>query len=248
VEKLDWNASYDVVVFGAGYSGLLAANRLLEKEKSVLIVEPEPGITHKSYYGGISPDGRVYVSKEHVRLISDLDPRIVDSDDNGMWVYGFELLVRLLAEAFRRGATMLVDSLIEPIFKRDNGDEFTVTGVAVRSFDSDYSETYLQARANTIIDATGNATLASLVLDRLKIELPTNGVGPIIPGSTEVSERTGWLIPGIIVAGIGVSQITGVPLPFPDIGPLLASGVRAAELALKGYESGGRSNHLFTVI
>lgn len=237
---------YDVVVFGSGYAGLASILRLLSSGRRVLLVEQEPGISHKSYYGGVGLDGLVFVSEKYRDILGELGvslkPR--SKSGEGVWFYGLELMVALLYKAFSMGLDMIVDSIVEPFFDYSEDSWFTVRGVLIKGFGTDFSDTLYTVEAATLIDASSTAGLINVVIERLKLDVPMNGFGPNIPGSDEVVTKTGWLIPGVIAAGLAVSMITGSPLPFPDIGPLLASGFRAGELALKGPGSISNRNYI----
>ncbi len=225
---------YDVVVFGAGYAGLTAAIELLRKGKRVLLVEQEPGISPKSYYGGVGDEGLVYLSSEWIPYLeaSGLSP--LRRDEKGAWMYGMAVIAGLVSRFYELGGVLVLDSMIEPIFVFDNEKGFKLTGAEIKEFGGDLSDTRFVAEADVFIDTTFQANLANTVIDRLKLEVPVNGYGPIVPGSREVVDRTGWLIPGVLLAGLSVSMVVGSPRPFPDIGPLLGSGALAAEIVLKG--------------
>ncbi len=233
---------YDVIIYGSGYAGASASLFLLEKGKSVLLVEQEPGVSHKSYFGGIGPDGLVLVSKNYMNHIEELGVRIRPRrmDDDGLWINGMNLLTSILHKAFMEGLDIVVDSLLEPVFRPDENDGFTVEGVMVKGYGTDFSDIHSIPRTSYLVDASAGAGLVALVSERLKLDLPINGVGVNIPGSREIVERTGWLIPGIIAAGLAAAQVVGAPTPFPDVGPLIASGVRAGMLVIEGYTGGNR--------
>lgn len=225
---------YDVVVFGAGYTGLTAAIRLLKNGKKVLLVEQEPGISPKSYYGGIGDEGLVYLSSNWIPFLeaSGLNP--VKRDEKGLWMYGMAVIAGLVSRFYELGGILVLDSMIEPFFVFDDEKGFRPSGAEIKEFGGDLSDTRFVVEADVFIDTTVQANLANTVIDRLKLEVPVNGCGPIVPGNREVVDRTGWLIPGVLLAGLSVSMIVGSPRPFPDIGPLLGSGARAAEIVLKG--------------
>ncbi len=220
--------------------------KLLSSGKHVLLVEQEPGVSHKSYYGGIGLDGLVLVSSKYLELLDefrvDARPRLKSGE--GSWFYGLELLVAMLDRAFRMGLDMIVDSVVEPFYDYSEDSWFSIKGVLVKGFGTDFSDTLYTVESNVLIDASSTAGLVNAVIERLKLDVPMNGFGPNIPGNDEIVSKTGWLIPGVIAAGLAVSMITGSPLPFPDIGPLIASGIRAGELALKGPGSISNRNYI----
>ncbi len=224
----------DVVVYGAGYTGLLAAYRLLGEGRRVVIVEPEPGISHRVYYSGYGVDGEVYVGSDYTFLVKKLGVRNYRRDNGGLWINGLYLLVDMADKIFGLGGRLITDIIAEPLISISDG-EYMVKGVMLSDIDSQLTTTREIIYADNIIDASYNAGFITLLSDRLKLELPINGYGPVSPGSREIVDRTSWVLRGVIAAGLSVAQLIGAPLPFPDIGPLLMSGWKAGELVLKGF-------------
>jgi len=232
-EQLMTARSVDAIVLGAGFAGLMTAWRLLNKNFKVLVVEPEPGLTHQSYYPGIN-GSRAWISNRYKEFIEEIKPKILEQDDSGSWIDPLELIIRLAYRVYVAGGRIVVDSVVEPFYKIYD-DRIIVIGAVIKSLENESGTDREYVLARGIIDASHNALIPTNLVDRLKTGIIIQGNGPIIPGSSDVIDKTTWIFPGIIVAGLAAAQTNGANLPFPDIGPLLASGVKAAELFIEGY-------------
>ncbi len=86
--------------------------------------------------------------------------------------------------------------------------------------------------ADVVVDATGHdAAVAEKLASRGLIELA--GMGPMDADAAEdaIVENTGEIYPGLIVCGMSVSTVRGLPRMGPTFGGMLLSGLRAAEIA-----------------
>ncbi len=224
---------FDAVIVGAGYTGLYTAIKLLDRGLKILVVESEPGLTHESYYPGINGE-RVLISNEYWSLVEDFSFRVIDKDEHGYWVNPLETIILLASETIRRGGVIIVDSLAEPIYKII-GDRIVIVGAVIRYYEDTGGSDREYVATRGIIDTTPQANIVSHLLDKLKLGIVVQGPGPQIPGSGDVIDKTTWVFPGVIVAGLAAINVNGAYAPFPDIGPLLASGEKAAKLYVKGY-------------
>ncbi len=234
----------DVVIYGAGYTGLSAGYRLVKEGKRVVIVEVEPGISHKSYYGGVGLNDEVFIHNDYLFFVKEYGLENIREAGNGIWVNGLYLLTSILKKFLDLGGRIVVDTVIEPIYSLQ-GDSIILEGVALNNIDDGLLGAREILSVDYLIDTTHNASLITLLSDRLKLDIPINGYGAIIPGSREIVEKTSWILQRVVAAGLSIAQVIGAPLPFPDIGPLLMSGWKAAELVLKGFNPANKGNILY---
>jgi thiamine thiazole synthase len=91
----------------------------------------------------------------------------------------------------------------------------------------------ISLESRVVIDGTGHDAEVVAALERRGI-LKTKGFGAMWVERSEdaVVEHTGEVHPGLIVMGMAVSTVYGLPRMGPTFGAMLLSGKRAAEVAL----------------
>lgn len=232
VDRKVFTDSFDVVVYGASYSGLASAVKLLSKGLKVLIVDANPGLVPSCYYGGV--DGMVFLRESVLEKIG------LRRNRGSRWLYSLELLSAMATRFFNLGGRMMLGYRVEPVFNIV-GEDITLLGVALKEFtgDEEFYEDKVLVEASYLVDSSGLvATLSTYVIEVIKPGIVPQGAGPVIPGSREVVEKTEWVLENIVLAcGLSAATIFGAALPFPDVTPLIESGVKAAEMIIESMSS-----------
>jgi len=227
----------DVVIVGAGPSGLVAAWRLAEARCRVVLLEkrlsPGGGI-----WGGSLGMNEVVVQKEALGILDEAGVRH-HSSGRLYTADAMELASALCLKALRSGAILLNLMTAEDICIRSG----RVTGVvANRSMLGDslpIDPIVFSARA--AIDATGHeAVLANCVQRRgLLKEAPgrLTGEGPMDAPAGEqfVVDHVTELYPGLWTAGMSVCASQGGPRMGPIFGGMLLSGERVAKRVMQTF-------------
>ncbi len=223
----------DVIIVGAGPSGLMCGKILAGAGKKVLIVEAN------NYLGGGFWIGGYLMNKLTVRTPADavLDELGVPHKETtpGLHVAdGPHACSKLIAAACDAGVKFANMTKVDDVVLR--GDK-KVSGVVIN-----WTPVGALPRAITcvdpvaietkvVIDATGHdAVVASLLAKHGLLELAGTGAMWVERSEDAIVERTEEVYPGLVACGMAVSTIFGLPRMGPTFGGMLLSGKRAAEV------------------
>ena len=229
------HAESDIIIVGGGPSGLTAAKYLAEEDLKVLIVE------RNNYLGGGFWIGGYLMNKVTVRAPGQeiLDEIQVPYEEyvKGLYVTdGPYACSKLIAAACDAGASILNMTKVDDVVIREK----SVAGVVINWTPISALPREITCvdpvaiQAKVVIDGTGHDAEVIAALERRGI-LRTKGYGAMWVEQSEdaVVEHTGEAYPGLIVMGMAVSTLYGLPRMGPTFGGMLLSGKKAAEEALK---------------
>jgi len=225
----------DVVIAGAGPSGLVCARALALQGLNVLIVESN------NYLGGGFWIGGYLMNTITVRSPADT---ILLEVGAPMKPYGEGLYTasgpyatsKLIAAACDSGVKFLnmtsVDDVVLDEAKRVNGLVINWTPIrslprAIACLDPVAIETKF------VVDATGHdAHVIRSLSSRGLLNLPGCGPMSVVASEEAVVEKTGEVYPGLWATGMAVSSAYGLPRMGPTFGSMLLSGQKAASQIL----------------
>jgi thiazole biosynthesis enzyme len=238
--KLSDRIGGDVVVVGAGPSGLVAAMGLARRGLKVTLLEkrlaPGGGI-----WGGAMGMNEVVVQDEALAILEENAVRYRDVGGGVHVSDAVELASALCVGAVRSGVVVLNLMFAEDLCVHRG----RVTGVVANR--STLGETLpidpivLEGRA--VVDATGHdAALVQMLSRRSLLERPAGvlGEGPMdaAAGESFVVDRVGEVYPGLWMCGMCVVAALGGPRMGPIFGGMLLSGRRAADLVIEALGLG----------
>lgn len=234
-------AESDVIIVGGGPSGLMAGRELAKRGTKVLIVE------RNNYLGGGFWIGGYLMNKVTLRtpadeILSELGVPFTEAI-KGLWVAdGPHACSKLIASACDAGVKFANMTVFEDVVLREKN---RVAGVVV-------NWTPIQAlpreitcvdpvalEAKVVIDATGHDAFVVKKLEERGV-VRTRGYGGMWVERSEdlIVEHTGEVHPGLIVTGMAVSTMYGLPRMGPTFGAMLVSGKRGAEIAQEKLKGG----------
>jgi len=232
----------DVIIVGGGPSGLIAGRELGKAGLKVLIIE------RNNYLGGGFWIGGYFMNKLTLRapaqeILDELDvPYEMASE--GLYVADApHVCSKLIATTCDAGVKFLSLTLLEDIVVRENnrvaGVNNRVAGVVVNWSPVVHLPREISCldpiplETRVVIDATGHeACVARKLEQRGMLKLAGEGALWIEESEDAVVERTGEVHPGLIIAGMAVATVYGLPRMGPTFGGMLLSGKRAAEVAI----------------
>jgi len=228
----------DVLIAGAGPSGLVAATKLVEEGLRVVVLEKRlaPG---GGVWGGGMLFNSVVVQSEAEELLDEFGVRY-DMDKNGHLIaQSVELASALILKAVTSGVTILNTVTVEDVMvteERVTGLVANFTPVATTGLHVDP----LSFRARAVVDATGHdARLARyLVGHGFQLRTPSGrieGEGAMWAqkGEEAVVTFTREIFPGAYVSGMAACAVFGGPRMGPIFGGMLLSGKKVAGIVAK---------------
>lgn len=226
----------DVIIVGAGPSGLMAGRDLSNAGVKVLIVE------RNNYLGGGFWIGGYLMNKVTVRGPAQevLDELGVPYEKAvpGLYVAdGPHACSKLIAAACDAGVKFANMTILDDVVLREGG---RVAGVVVnwtpiKALPREITcvdPVALESRL--VVDATGHeAEVLRKLAERNMIKLPGHGAMWVEQSEDALVEHTGVAHPGLIVTGMAVTTLYGLPRMGPTFGAMLLSGKKAAEICLE---------------
>lgn len=233
-DKLLGRIVNDVLIVGAGPSGLMAAFCLARKGLKVTVLEKRlsPG-------GGVWGGGMAMsqiVIQDHVLPVLDEIGVGHEARHGELYVAdAVELASGLCLKAVQSGAVLFNLTMAEDVCVRQE----RVAGVVVNRslIGESLPVDPITFSARAVIDATGHEAVVvqtlrqrGLLADSAAAEVPGEGPMDAASGEVFVVEHVAQVFPGLWVTGMSVCTTFGGPRMGPIFGGMLLSGKRVAEL------------------
>ncbi|MGO9387001.1 MAG: sulfide-dependent adenosine diphosphate thiazole synthase [Methanobacterium sp.] len=237
-EFIDYIES-DVIIVGAGPSGLIAAKRLAEKGVKTLLIESN------NYLGGGFWIGGYLMNKLTVR---EPGQKILDEIGvpykkfkEGLYVAdGPHACSKLIASACDAGVKVINMTKFDDVVMREgkvggivmNWTPVSALPRAITCVDP------VAIESKIVIDATGHDAVVVKSLEQRGLVDIAGFQGMWVEKSEDaVVENTQEVYPGVIVTGMAVATTYGNPRMGPTFGGMLLSGEKAAEIVLNKLKS-----------
>ncbi len=227
-------AETDVIIVGAGPSGLVAGKDLAQAGHRTLIIE------RNNYLGGGFWIGGYLMNKVTFRAPAQevLEELAIPYEKavEGLYVAdGPHACSKLIAAACDAGVKFANMTVFDDVVLREGnrvaGVVVNWTPVAALPREITCVDP-IALESKLVIDATGHDACVVSKLEKRGL-LKTVGFGAMWVEMSEdlVLEHTGEVCPGLIVAGMAVSTVYGLPRMGPTFGAMLLSGKKAAAVA-----------------
>lgn len=229
-DELNDSLASDVIIVGAGPSGLVAGYTLARQAAKVVILEkrlsPGGGI-----WGGGKGFNRVVLERGVSDILDEIDIRPTEQDGY-LVVPSVLLAAALIKKAVESGVRLLNLFSVEDVYFNSNRE---VAGVVAN--DSAYKTTNLHVdpltfTSKVVLDSTGHeAVVLSCLARRGIVHIKGEDTMNAQSGEEGVVEGTKEVYPGLIVTGMACAQYFGTPRMGPIFGGMLLSGKKAAAIA-----------------
>ena len=229
-------AESDCIIVGGGPSGLMAGKELAREGVKVLIVERNNYLGGGFWIGGYLMN-KVTVREPGEKVLEELGIPY-EKATKGLYVAdGPHACSKLIAASCDAGAKFANMTIFDDLILRE---ENRVAGVVINWTPISALPREITCvdpvglESKLVIDATGHDACVVRKLEERGL-IKTRGFGAMWVERSEdlVVEHTGEVHPGLIVTGMAVSTVYGLPRMGPTFGAMLLSGKKAAEVAKK---------------
>jgi thiamine thiazole synthase len=226
----------DCVVVGGGPSGLMAARDISRKGKKVLVVERNNYLGGGFWLGGYLMN-KVTVRAPGQKILKELGVPFREHSKGLFVADGPHACSKLIASACDAGVKFANMTVFEDlVFREDQriaGVVINWTPVLALPREITCVDP-IALETKVVIDSTGHdACCVKKLEERGGIKMKGFGAMWVERSEDMVVEHTGEVHPGLIVTGMAVATVYGLPRMGPTFGAMLLSGQRGAEAALK---------------
>ena len=229
-------ADTEVIVVGGGPSGLMAARDLAKNRVKVVMIERNNYLGGGFWIGGYLMN-TITIRAPGQKVLDEIGCPYKEFSKNLYVTPGPHACSKLIAAACDAGAKIQNMTSFEDVVIREKN---RVGGVVVN-----WTPVHALPREITcvdpialeckmVIDATGHqAEVMQALQKRGLVKIKGEGGMWVEKSEDAVVEHTGVAYPGVIVTGMAVSSMYGLPRMGPTFGAMLLSGKRAAVTTLK---------------
>ena len=226
----------DCIIIGAGPSGLMAGRNLARAGKKILIVERNNYLGGGFWIGGYLMN-KVTVRHPAERILDELGIPYKEVSKGLLVADGPHACSKLIAAACDSGVKFANMTAFDDLVLKEDGRVCgaVINWTPISALPREITCVDPVAIESAImIDATGHDAQVVKKLEERGL-IKTKGFGAMWVERSEdlIIEHTNEAYPGLIVAGMAVSTLYGLPRMGPTFGGMLISGEVAAEIALE---------------
>lgn len=229
----------DVIIVGAGPSGLICGRDLAALGFRTLIVEQSLALGGGFWSGGYLMNKATICAPAQDILEEIGVPCKPVKECEGMYLVDPPHATgALIAAAYRAGAKILnLTRVVDLILRRDGALEGIVvnnTTAEMAGHDVIHVDP-IALESTVVVDATGHDAVIVELLNKRQLHkaVPGNGAMWVSRSEEDVMDHTGEVYPNCFVIGLAVAAVHGTPRMGPAFGSMLLSGRYGAELIRK---------------
>jgi thiamine thiazole synthase len=233
-ETIQEYSDSEVIILGGGPSGLLAGRDLAKQGVKTLIVEQNNYLGGGYWVGGYMMNP-VTVRAPAQKIWDELGVPYRKVNENLYATWGPDACSKLISSACDAGVRFLqLTKFDDLVLKNKKVCGVVINWMPVSALPRNITCVDPVAfESKIVIDATGHDSVAvKRLMERGLVEW--KGMNPmwVEGGEDAVVNYTGEVYPGLIAAGMSVTETFGLPRMGPTFGSMLLSGRKAAEVAL----------------
>ena len=233
-ETIQEYSDSDVIILGGGPSGLIAGRDLAKQGVKTLIVEQNNYLGGGYWVGGYMMNP-VTVRAPAQKIWDELGVPYRKVNENLYSTWGPNACSKLISAACDAGVRFLqLTKFDDLVLKNKKVCGVVINWMPVSALPRNITCVDPVAfESKIVIDATGHDSVAvKRLMERGLVEW--KGMNPmwVEGGEDAVVNYTGEVYPGLIAAGMSVTETFGLPRMGPTFGSMLLSGRKAAEVAL----------------
>jgi len=226
-------ADSDVLIIGAGPAGLTASRELSMMGFKVLVIEQNNYLGGGYWLGGYMMNP-VTVREPAQKIWDELGVPYKKVTDGLYITPGPHAVSKLIASACDAGVKFLnLTKFDDLVLKNGRVGGLVVNWMPVSALPRNITcVDPVALESKVVIDASGHDSVAvKRLVDRGLVTW--KGMNPmhVSEGEDDVVHKTGEVYPGLIVAGMSVTETHGLSRMGPTFGSMLYSGKKAAEIA-----------------
>lgn len=234
-ETIDEYSDSEVIILGAGPAGLSAGRDLAKNGVKTLIIEQNNYLGGGYWVGGYMMNP-VTVRAPAQKIWDELGVPYRKINDNLYATWGPDACSKLISATCDAGVRFLqLTKFDDLVLKNKKVCGVVINWMPVSALPRNITCVDPVAfESKIVIDATGHDSVAVKRLMQRGL-VDWKGMNPmwVEGGEDSVVFSTGEVYPGLIAAGMSVTETFGLPRMGPTFGSMLLSGRKAAEVALK---------------
>jgi len=234
------NTEVDVVIAGAGPSGLICGYYLAKNGIKTVIFERNLKV------GGGMPGGgmmfnKVIIQKEAIDIVKEFKIKAKKYKENFYILDAVETISGITYRTIRNGVKIFNLISVEDVVIREN----RINGVVINWTSVEIAKLHvdpLSIISKYVVDATGHDCEVCRIVEKKVGGINVCGEKSMWAekGEKEIIENTKEVYPGLVVCGMAANAFFGSPRMGAIFGGMLLSGKRASEIIINGLKGGNR--------